>query len=105
MRMQVPSLALLSGLRIWRCLELWCRSQTHLDPTLLWLWSRLAATAPTGPLAWEPLYAVGTALKSQKKKKKKTKKPQKKKKKKKNPKSLKKKKKILPETYQGVWVF
>ena len=24
---QVQSLALLSGLRIWHCLELWCRSQ------------------------------------------------------------------------------
>ena len=25
---------------------------------LLWLWCRLAATAPIGPLAWEPLYAL-----------------------------------------------
>ena len=25
-----------------------------LDPTLLWLWRRLVATAPIGPLAWEP---------------------------------------------------
>ena len=25
MRLQVPSLSLLSGLEIWRCLELWCR--------------------------------------------------------------------------------
>ena len=24
------------------------------DPTLLWLWHRLASTAPTGPLAWDP---------------------------------------------------
>ena len=24
------------------------------DPTLLWLWHRLAATAPIRPLAWEP---------------------------------------------------
>ena len=30
MRMQVRSLASLSGLRIWRCHELWCRSQTQL---------------------------------------------------------------------------
>lgn len=30
MRMQVPSLVLLSGLRSWCCLELWCRSQTQL---------------------------------------------------------------------------
>ena len=43
-------------------------------PTLLWLWHRLAATAPIGPLAWEPPYAAGTGLKRQKKKKKKKKK-------------------------------
>ena len=30
MRMQFRSLASLSGLRIWRCHELWCRSQTQL---------------------------------------------------------------------------
>ena len=40
-----------------------------LDPELLWLWCRLAATAPIGPLAWEPPYAVGTALKTQNNKK------------------------------------
>ena len=34
---------------------------------LMWLW--LAAVAPVGPLAWEPLYAVGAALKSKKEKK------------------------------------
>ena len=32
-----------------------------LDPALLWLWRRPAATAPTGPLAWEPPYAMGAA--------------------------------------------
>ena len=31
------------------------------DPTLLWLWRRLVATAPIGPLAWEPPYAAGAA--------------------------------------------
>jgi len=30
MRLQVRSLALLSGSRIWHCHELWCRSQTRL---------------------------------------------------------------------------
>ena len=40
-----------------------------LDPALLWLWCTLAATASIRPPAWEPLYAVGTALKSQKTKK------------------------------------
>ena len=33
------------------------------DPALLWLWRRLAAAAPIGPLAWEPPYAEGVALK------------------------------------------
>ena len=28
------------------------------DPMLLWLWHRLAATAPIGPLAWELPYAA-----------------------------------------------
>ena len=40
-------------------------------PALLWLWYRPAATALIGPLAWEPPYVVGEALKRQKKKKKK----------------------------------
>ena len=40
-----------------------------LDPTLLWLWRRPAAVAPIGPLAWEPPYVMGTALKRQKTKK------------------------------------
>ena len=31
------------------------------DPALLWLWCRLAATAPIRPLAWEPPYAAGAA--------------------------------------------
>ena len=31
------------------------------DLALLWLWCRLAATAPIGPLAWEPPYAAGAA--------------------------------------------
>ena len=32
-----------------------------LDPLLLWLWCRLAASAPIPPLAWELPYAVGAA--------------------------------------------
>ena len=39
------------------------------DPELLWLWRRPAVVAPIRPLAWEPPYAVGVALKRQKKKK------------------------------------
>ena len=36
------------------------------DPALLWLWHRLAALAPIRPLAWEPPYAMSSALKRQK---------------------------------------
>ena len=38
-----------------------------MDLALLWLWCRLAATGPIGPLDWEPPYAVGMALKKQNK--------------------------------------
>ena len=54
MRMWVQFLALLSGLEISHCCELWCR---------------LAAVAPIRLLAWEILYAAGEALKRQRKKK------------------------------------
>ena len=66
MRMWVPSLALLSGLRIWCCGELCYRSQTRhsSDAMLLWLWRRSAAAASIQPLAWELPYAIGTTLKS-----------------------------------------
>jgi len=43
------------------------------DLALLWLWCRPAAVAPIRPLAWEPPYAMGAALKRQKGKKKKKK--------------------------------
>ena len=36
------------------------------DPALLWLWCRLAATTPIRPLAWEPPYVKGVALKKDK---------------------------------------
>jgi len=42
------------------------------DLVLLWLWRRLAAVALIRPLAWEPPYAAGVALKRQKTKKKKS---------------------------------
>ena len=38
-----------------------------LDLALLWLWRRLAAVALIRPLAWEPPYAMGVALKRPKK--------------------------------------
>ena len=65
MRMWVLSLAALSGLRVWHCRELWCRSQMSSD--LVSLWCRLAAAAPVQPLPWDPPYATGVALKSSKK--------------------------------------
>ena len=37
------------------------------DLALLWLWHRLAAVAPIGPLAWEPPYAARAALKKKEK--------------------------------------
>ena len=58
----------LSGLRIQRFHELWCRSRHSLD--LVWLWCKIAAVALIGPLAWEPLYAAGVAIKKKKTKKK-----------------------------------
>ena len=62
MRIRVRSLALVSGLRIWCCCELWCR---------------LAAAARIQHIACELPYAMDAALKSQKKKKKPTKKQKK----------------------------
>ena len=59
-----PGLA--QWVRIQRCCELWCGSQTRLDPHLLWLWRRLEATALIRPLAWEPPYAAGAALEKNK---------------------------------------
>ena len=61
--MWAPSLASLSGLRIWRC---HVGHRCGLDPALLWLWCRLTAAAPIQPLAWELPYAAGTALKDKK---------------------------------------
>ena len=43
-----------------------CRHSS--DPTLLWLWCRLADAAPIQPLTWELPHAVGAALKKKKKK-------------------------------------
>ena len=67
MRMQAGSLASLSGLRIGIAMSYDVGHRQGLDPTLMSLWCRPAATAPTQPLAQEPPYALGLALKSQKK--------------------------------------
>ena len=74
MRMQVQSLALLSGLRIRCCLRLWGRSQMWFGSVLLWPWCRPAAAVPIQPLAWELPHASSVAIKRKKKKKKKKKK-------------------------------
>ena len=70
MRLQVQSLALLSELRIWHYHEYGVGRRCGLDPALLWLWCRPVATTPIRPIAWEPPYAVGVAVKRQKTKKK-----------------------------------
>ena len=36
------------------------------DLALLWLWTRLGATALIHHLSWKPLYAMGVALKKKK---------------------------------------
>ena len=70
MRIRVRFLASLSGLRIWCCHELWCRSQTPLG------FYDAVAVAVAGTCnsdltpAWELPYATGLALKSKKKRKK-----------------------------------
>ena len=70
MRMQVWFLALLSGWRIRRCWELWCRwVHWFKNPVWLWLWCRSAALIWF--LACELPYPPGVALKRKKEKKKK----------------------------------
>ena len=44
------------------------------DTALLWLWRRLAATAPIKLLPWESPYAMGAALEKAKRQNKQTKK-------------------------------
>ena len=66
MRMQIRSLAPLSGLRIQGCCKLGVGLRCSSDLVLLWLWCRLAAAAPFQPLALEPPYATGVALERKK---------------------------------------
>ena len=72
MRLQVRPLAFLSGLRSQCCCELWCRLQTRLGSGIAVALGLPAAIAQIRPLAWEPAYAAGAALKKIKEKKKKT---------------------------------
>jgi len=57
-RMQVRSLASLSGLRIRCCRELQCRLQMLLGSCVA-----VAATALIQPLVWDPPYTTGVTLK------------------------------------------
>ena len=66
----VRFLASLSGLRIWHCRELWCRSQTQLRSRVAVAVVEASSCSSDWTPAWEPLYATDMALKTQKKKKK-----------------------------------
>ena len=56
MRLQVPSLASLSGLEIQRCRELWCRSQVQIG-------SRVAvALAQAGGYSSDKIPSLGTSI-------------------------------------------
>ena len=71
MRMQVPSLASLSGLRVSCCHSCCVGYRCSSDPVFLGQWHRLAAAALIQPPAWALSYAAGAAIKKKKKKKKK----------------------------------
>ena len=64
MRFWVPSLALFSGLRIRRCLELWCRLQTQLGSTVAVMYAGSCRSSSTPSLGTS--CASGVALKSKK---------------------------------------
>ena len=73
MRLRVRPLALLSGLRIRRCHELWCRLQMRLRSGVAVAVAVVEAggysSAPIRPLAWEPPYSAGVALEKAKRQK------------------------------------
>ena len=59
MRMRVRSLASLSRSGSGIAMSCGVGHRHVSDPTLLWLWYRLAAVALIRPLAWEAPYAAG----------------------------------------------
>ena len=67
MRIQVRSLALLSGSVIQLAVSHGVGHRRGSDPLLLWLWLRPAAVALIQPPAWELSYATGAALRRKKK--------------------------------------
>ena len=68
MRTRVQALALLSGLRIWLCHELWCRSQVWPGSHVAVAVTVAVAGSYNSTLAWETPYAVAVALNSKEKK-------------------------------------
>ena len=73
MKTQVQSLALLSGLRIRRCRELWCRSQTQLGSGVMQAGGYSSNSTPILETSACPI-CLGFGPKKPKKKKKKKKK-------------------------------
>ena len=62
-RLQVQPLALLCGLRIRPCCELWCRSQRRLRSHVTVAVGKMANVVLIQPLAWETPFALDVALK------------------------------------------
>ena len=56
-------LGLAQWVKIWHCPELWCWLQMWFISGIAVVVCRPVATAPVWPLAWEPPYAMGVALK------------------------------------------
>ena len=67
MRTQVRSLAALSGLRVRHCYKLWCRLPVRLGSHIAVAVAWASSCSTNSPLAREPLYAAGSALKKEKK--------------------------------------
>ena len=65
MRTQVWSLASLSGLRIWHCRELWCRSQMRLRSCVSVALASASGCSSDSTPVWELPYAMGAAPKRQ----------------------------------------
>ena len=70
MRTWVPSLALLSGLRIWVALSYGVGHRCGSNPALPWLCRKLAVAAPIWRLAWKLSCVTDAVLKKKKKEKK-----------------------------------
>ena len=69
MRIQVQSLASLSGLRIQYCHKLWYRSQMQLRSGVAVAVVWAGSCSSNSPLAWELPYAIAVALKSKRQQK------------------------------------